>query len=422
MNRSTVPFLAVRSCCLTLAAAASLATAAIADDGAAAATAQTQADVSAAEARVAAERAEVLAQYLIGPDAAASLGCNIAWQVRVPLQKGGSLRLVESSPSAVLALDNMNDLSLVRPESGSRAWTASAADPIDRVTGLGVFEFKSSAESDARRVAVMTDARFYALGFDSGATLARGRFRHVPNTVPVQRGNFFVYGTSSGMTSWFNCATMNDSRSAVVDAFRVASPVVASPRIGSGVVVTGSSSGGVAALDADSGRLYWNRTLLGPVTASPEIAGGVVFIASDDQYLYAFDVASGAPLWKYFTQTPLKTSPFAAGELVLQDVPGEGLVALTQKPESQPGGEVRWRRESVAGSPIGMLGGDVLFWCAKGRMATVISLKDGQTVRTIELSSVEHLAADTIETGGFVAWSADGRVERLSPRQTAAGN
>jgi len=122
-----------------------------------------------------------------------------------------------------------------------------------------------------RQIVVMTDARFYALGFDSGATLARGRFRHVPNTVPVQRGNFFVYGTSSGMTSWFNCATMNDSRSAVVDAFRVASPVVASPRIGSGVVVTGSSSGGVAALDADSGRLYWNRTLLGPVTASPEI-------------------------------------------------------------------------------------------------------------------------------------------------------
>jgi hypothetical protein len=107
---------------------------------------------------------------------------------------------------------------------------------------------------------------------------------------------------------------------------------------------------------------------------------------------------------------------------VLQDVPGEGLVALTQKPESQPGGEVRWRRDSVAGSPIGMLGGDVLFWCAKGRMATVISLKDGQTVRTIELASVEHLAADTIETGGFVAWSADGRVERLSPRQTVAGN
>ena len=106
---------------------------------------------------------------------------------------------------------------------------------------------------------------------------------------------------------------------------------------------------------------------------------------------------------------------------MLQDVPGEGLLALTQRPESQPGGEVRWRRESVHGHPIGMLGGDVVFWCGKGRMVTVISLKDGQTIRTVELPLVEHLEADTIEAGGFLAWSKDGRVERLTPGHSASG-
>lgn len=415
-NRLTVTLPSVRSLSLALAAAAAIASASFAGDG------QEQSAPSAAEQRISAERARILEQYLIGPDAAASLGCTIAWQTSIPLQAAGSLRMVSSSPEAVLALDNVNDLTLVRPDSGSRAWTASAADPIDRVIGLGVFAYRSSTETDTRRIAVMTDALFYAVGFDSGATLARGRFRHVPNTTPIQRGGFFMYGTSSGMTSWFNCATMNDSRAAAVDAFRDASPVVAAPAVGEDTVVTGSTGGGVASLSADSGRLNWSRALLGPVTASPAIANGTVFVASDDQYLYAFDLLSGTPMWKYFTQTPLKTSPFAAGELVLQDVPGEGLVALTQKPESQPGGEVRWRRESVAGQPIGMLGGDVLFWCAKGRMATVISLKDGQTVRTIALPSVEHLAADTIERGGFVAWNADGRVEYLTPKQAVAKN
>jgi guanyl-specific ribonuclease Sa len=49
-------------------------------------------------------------------------------------------------------------------------------------------------------------------------------------------------------------------------------------------------------------------------------------------------------------------------------------------------------------------------------MVTIISLSDGQTVKTVELPLVEHLTVDTIESGGFVAWSKDGRVERLSPK------
>ncbi|MEY3025732.1 MAG: hypothetical protein RLZZ238_629 [Planctomycetota bacterium] len=366
--------------------------------------------------RIANERARILEQYLIGPDAAAALGCEIAWQTAVPLQDGGALRLVESSPEAVLVLDNINEATHLRADTGGRVWTASAADPIDRVLGMGVYMHNPGAESDAKRIAVLTDAVYYALGFDSGATVARSRFRHVPNTPPVQYGGSFIFGSSSGQVTWFNSATGNDSRGALVDAFRDASPIEATPSVRNGIVFAGSMGGGIASLDADSGRLLWNRRLLGPVSASPAIANGTGFVASDDQYLYAFDVVTGDPLWRYFTQTPLKTSPFPAGDLVLQDVPGEGLIALSQRPEAQPGGEVRWRRASVHGRPIGMLGGDVVFWCPKGRMVTIISLSDGQTVKTVELPLVEHLTVDTIESGGFVAWSKDGRVERLSPK------
>ena len=133
-----------------------------------------------------------------------------------------------------------------------------------------------------------------------------------------------------------------------------------------------------------------------------------------------YTVRTGATLWKYFTQTALRSSPFAAGDVVLQDVPGEGLVALTQNPEAQPGGEVRWRRAHVAGSPIGVLDGAAMFWCPVGHVVTLVDLKKGDIVRTVSLPSVTSIEADTIEAGGFIAWSSDGRVERLAPMNPPA--
>ena len=381
-----------------------------------------KAPASPAEQRVAADVAKVTEQYLIAPKAASELGCRIKWQAAASVPSGGALRMVESSADAVLALNNRNELTLIRPETGDAAWTVSAADPIDRIVAMGVFGYASRGGEESSRITIMTDALHYALGFDSGSTLARSRFRHVPNTGAEQWGNFLVFGTSSGQITWFNCATGNDTRGHVIDSLSGGAPITATPAVGDGAVVGGNTSGGVTALDVSTGRMRWSKKLLGGVVATPAIGDGVTFVASEDQYLYAFDLATGATLWKYFTQTPLRSSPFVAGDLVVQDVPGEGLIALTQNPEAQPGGEVRWRRDSVHGSPICTLDGGILFWCPKGRMATLVSLKNGATLRTISLPAVEHLAAGTIEQGGFVAWSADGRVERLAPTAEPASS
>ena len=377
-------------------------------------------DKPTADQRMAQDAAKVRERYIVDPKSASDLGCSIKWQAITALPEGGSLKMVWSSPAAVLALNNRNELTLVRPENGERAWTASAADPIDRVLALNVFARANSGKDESIRIGVMTDAVFYALGFDSGGTLARARYRHVPNTTPRQVGNWFVYGTTSGQISYFNCATGSDSRSHIINALEGGSPVVASPALANGVIVAGDHGGAVVALDAGSGDFLWKKKLLGGVAATPAIGKTAAFIASEDQYLYALDLASGRTLWKYFTQTPLTTSPFVAGDFVLQDVPGEGLLALTQTPESQPGGEVRWRRAHVHGAPIGMVDGAVVFWCPVGHMATLVNLKDGATLRTVNMPMVEHLEADSIEAGGFVAWNSDGRIERLSPMAAAA--
>lgn len=375
---------------------------------------------SAADARVAADVAKVNEAYIVAPKAAADLGCRIKWQTITNLPGNGTLKMVASSPVAVMALDNRNQLTLIRPETGDRAWMASAADPLDRVLGLGVFPFVTRGEADGIRIAVMADSVYYALGFDSGSTLDRSEYAHIPSTKPIQIGNWFVYGTSSGQVAYFNCVTGNHSRSHLVNAINGGHSVFAAPATGNGVVVAADSGGGVIGLHATSGSFMWKKGILAGVSASPAIGNSAAFVASEDQYIYAFDLASGATLWKYFTQTPLKSSPFVAGDMVLQNVPGEGLLALTQNPESQPGGEIRWRRASVSGKPIAANETTVTFWCMKGRVATVINLKDGATLRTISLPAVTVLEADSIEQGGFVAWSEDGRVERLSPMDASA--
>lgn len=385
--------------------------------GASPAVAQSAAD------RVAQDVAKVNEAYLLGPKAASELGCSIAWQALIPVPDGHRITLVSASPDGVLALNSRNEISLIRPSTGDRAWTASAAQQVDRVLSAEIIQVLTR-DGEEPRVMVTTDTAAYGLDFKDGASLLRGRFRHVPSTAPIVVGRGIVFGTRGGQIAWFDCATGFDMNAYTVDGPYGKSPITAAPVLGDRVVVAGSSEGTVVGLDAASGASLWRKSLLGGVSARPAIANGVAFVASQDQYLYAFDLGSGVTLWKYFTQTPLETSPFPAGSVVLQDIPGEGLVAFTQNPEGQIGGEVRWKKTGLSGAPIGtarVRGSDaVLLWCSKARKVTMVDLAKGDVVGTVELPKVENLAADALEPGGFVAWSSDGRILRLSPAQSAA--
>jgi outer membrane protein assembly factor BamB len=390
---------------------------AVALAGVTAANAQSPAD------RVAQDVAKVNDAYIIGPSAASELGCSIAWQTLIPLPSGHALRLVSSSADGILALNSRNEVSLVRPATGDRAWTASAAQQVDRVLSAEVVRVRTR-DGEEPRVIITTDTLAYGLDFKDGASVMRGRFRHVPSTPPTVVGRGLVFGTRGGQIAWFDCATGFDIKAYTVDGPVGKSPIVAEPAVGERMVVAGSAQGTVVGLDAGSGSSMWRKELLGGVSAQPAIANGIAFVASEDQYLYAFDLGSGVTLWKHFTQTPLKTSPFAAGSLVLQDIPGMGLVAFTQNPEGQIGGEIRWKRAGLAGAPIGVTkagGSDAaLLWCPSARKVTMVDLRNGDVIRTVDLPKVEHLEADSLEQGGFVAWSSDGRILRLSPMQATA--
>lgn len=364
--------------------------------------------------RVAADVAKVNEAYLIGPAAAGQLGCRVAWQALIPVPTNHGLRQVSASPAGVLALNSRNEVSFVRPESGNRAWTASAAQGTDRVLALEIVEVTGRDGNPTDRIMVTTDTVIYGLDIENGATVLRSRPRLPASTTPLVVGSSLVFGTRLGQVSWFGASHGTEYRAYTVDGPTGKSPIVAAPAVGSGVVVAGSKQGTVAGLDAASGMSMWRRELLGGVVASPVIAGSQVFVASEDQYLYAFDLDSGSTMWKYFTQSPLARAPFAAGEIVVQDIPGEGWVAFAQS-TANPGGEVLWKKTGLDGRPIGTVDGALLFWCNQHRVATLVDMKKGDVVRKLELPSVTRLMADDLESGGLVAWSDDGRIERLSP-------
>lgn len=364
--------------------------------------------------RVAAQTAAIEETYLIGPAAAQKLGCRVAWQTYIPLPDKISLSMVSASPEGILALNSRNEVTLVRPETGNRAWTTSAAESSDNVLALDIVSTEDGAKTP--RITVASDSTVYALDFDSGAGVARQRYRFVPANAPIFLGESVVYGARAGQVVWLNSSTGSSYKAHTVDpAARKASAVNAQPAYSKGMVVAASSTGTVAALDSATGSLIWMRELLGGVSAKPAIAGDLVFVASEDQYFYAFDLSSGETEWKYFTQSPLTAAPFAANGLVFQDIPGEGLVAFTQMTEGKIGGDVRWKKTGLTGKPVTTMGNALVMWCNAQRRATFVDMANGEVLSTLDLPQVTRLMADALEPGGFVAYSVDGRIERLSP-------
>ncbi len=376
----------------------------------------------AAQQRMAETAAKTEAAYLIGPSVASKLGCEIVWQSTVPLPKGIGLKLVSATPAATLALNERNEVTFIRSATGDSAWTASAAQAIDHVDAMGVLDVRYGGRDG--HVAICTDTKLYLLDESSGELTRKSSYRHSPSTLPVMANGHVIFGSRNGQLVFVNALTGFLFRSSVIDPVsRTPNPIAARPATDGAVVVVASTGGTVAAYDVSSAQSIWRRELLAGVVASPAIAGKTVFVAGEDQYLYAFDLGNGDTLWKYFTQTPLRTPPFVAGGMVLQEIPGEGLVAFTANPEGQIGGEVRWKKTGIDGTPISTAETagrqTVVFWCPKHRRVSFIDLLKGDILSQVELPKVGHLEADRLDVGGFVAWSTDGRIERLAPAKTA---
>lgn len=82
------------------------------------------------------------------------------------------------------------------------------------------------------------------------------------------------------------------------------------PAVDDGLVVFGTNSGRVFALDAETGGVRWARRVKGQIAASPAITADAVLVADMDGVLTAYSRVGGEPLWEFSTGgSPIESSP-----------------------------------------------------------------------------------------------------------------
>jgi outer membrane protein assembly factor BamB len=374
-------------------------------------------------ARLEAVAAKVEGEFIIGPAAAGDLGYRIVWQASLPLIRGAAFKHTHLAGEAIFAIDAANNVARLRPSDGQQIWRVGVGSPVDIFRGIDWIETPivtgsgpTRMSSVEPRVYISTDTECFVLDGATGSIAKRQDFNKLPTTKPLNIGKFLIYGTLGGQIVWHHAIVGQEWRANSLD-----STVRGSLAHAKGMVIAASDRGMVLALDQNDASRRWARQTFGGVLAAPAASDTTVFIAALDQYLWAFDLRTGETRWKYFTQSPLKTPPFPVADVVLQFVPGEGLVCFNAD-STKIDGEVRWRNASAAGVPIGMIttgsGDRIVLWEQSSRTMTLVDPNLGSSDSTFHFPKAAELelVRSGPFAGDFFATSEDGHILRLTPR------
>ncbi len=145
----------------------------------------------------------------------------------------------------------------------------------------------------------------------------------------------------------------------------------AAPTIAGDVVYMGFPSGAVAALDAATGAVLWNRLLPGEqyhggIHTSPALSGDTLFVGSNGGSFYALDARTGQPLWEHEIGTWVTAGPAISGNTVVVGALDGNLYAYT------PGGE--------AADPWPLVTGAVTNGGTPAGGLSVYAVRDGKVV------------------------------------------
>jgi outer membrane protein assembly factor BamB len=297
----------------------------------------------------------------------------------------------------------------IRRDNGEVVWRASTNQGVERMLGI---EYLPTPRHD--NAYVVNELGMVTLDAVTGNVLRRARFSQLPATEPSVFGSYLVFGTRTGLTSWFQYVTGYNWRSTTIGG-----AVNGRITIAGDMAIAAGTNGTVMALSAGTAGVVWTRKLSAGVEASVAADDVACYVAGRDQSLWAFDLMRGRVLWQYFTQTPLLNPPARVGDGLYLQIPGEGLVSFVPQPAEKPDGEVRWKSKAP-GNVLAQVRSDVMVWDRASRTLTAVDVATGRIVREAKLPKVEAIrfAADST----VVVASADGRIQRLETlAQSAAG-
>lgn len=118
-----------------------------------------------------------------------------------------------------------------------------------------------------------------------------------------------------------------------------------SPLVHEGLVLVGSLSGTLFAVDAATGKQAWSVGTLDAVRSTPVISGGRVYFGSWDDHLYAVDLATHKVAWRADTGGIVQSTPALADGRVVVGSRSARLLAY----DAATGAEA-WRHDYADGS------------------------------------------------------------------------
>jgi len=174
---------------------------------------------------------------------------------------------------------------------------------------------------DGAATAVRTDARGVAR-LPAGTVRVRvRRDGWSVGTADVRRGAATVrlydqavqspqYGGNAARTRYVPAVRVPAPRGRPAWSFDGRTLVEFPPAVRNGLVVFGTNSGRVFALDARSGEVRWARREGGYIASSPAIAGSRVYVTAMDGTLTAYTVTGGRRTFRFSTGgSPIESSP-----------------------------------------------------------------------------------------------------------------
>jgi outer membrane protein assembly factor BamB len=191
------------------------------------------------------------------------------------------------------------------------------------------------------------------------------------------------------------------------------------------LMVVGSSSGILYALNSADGALRWKVPLKGEVLSAPALSEKLIAVRTGDGKLRALDPADGHELWQQEQQVPKLSlrgtaSPVIAGDVVLCGFDNGKVVAMNasdgavqwEVTVTPPHGRTELERLSDIDSSVIISGQDVYAVGFQGKVA-MLALDTGQVWWSHEASSARGMSidADTL----YVSTS-DGEIIALRTR------
>lgn len=240
----------------------------------------------------------------------------------------------------------------------------------------------------------------------------------------------------------------------------------------SGRIFVATGFGTLVALDPQTGKTIWTKSLEVPVRSSPTAAQGKVFVVTTDGRFYSLSAEDGTQLWSYRGLSERasllsNTSPAVAGDIVVVPYPSGDVIALrisTGQPlwreslvrsrarasslaglndsarpaidqgvvyavghsgrmiaTSQKSGKRLWS-QSVGGTQQPWVAGDSVYVVDKNGRVMALSKKSGEVLWVAKLPGGKTWSGPILAGGQLWLTSSKGALVSVDPRTGKVGN